>query len=146
MEANEGAADIVVEMDTGYVQRVAPTPMFVGGDDGELEGRDEGFPDMDSHDWWKQLTQHILDVENAKDPVTIDATVRTILENALDESCGDNYWVRVTSMRTLAVSLGLTVTKAKRRRVHVMELLAMKYEFGPDHGREEEFDIEQANV
>ena len=122
-----------MEISTGYVQQVTPTPMFAGGDTGELEGRDDSFPDMDSQDWWKQLTQHILDVENAKDPVTIDESVRTMLENSLDESRGDNYWLRVTSMRTLAVSLGITVPKAKRRRVHVMELLAMKYEFGPNH-------------
>jgi hypothetical protein len=137
IEANEGAADIVVEIDTRYVQRVAPTPMFVGGDDGELEGRDEGFPDMDSQDWWKQLTQHILDVENAKDPVTIDDTVRTMLENALDESRGDHYWLSVRSLIAMSRCLGLAIPVRRRRRVNVIELLAIKYEFGPNHEQQE---------
>ena len=145
IEANEGAADIVVEMDTGYVQRVAPTPMFVGGDDGELEGRDEGFPDMDSHDWWKELTQHILDVENAKDPVTIDDIVRSMLENALDESRADNYWVSVRSLITMARSLDITLTHRRRRRVDVIDLLAIKYDFGPHH-EEQQSDGELAEV
>jgi hypothetical protein len=91
---------------------------------------------MDSQDWWRQLTQHILDVENAKDSITIDDTVRTILENALDDSRGDNYWVRVTSLITVARSLGLTFTHRRRRRVDIIELLALKYEFGPNHEQE----------
>jgi hypothetical protein len=119
--------------------------MFRGGDDGELEGRDENFPEMDSQEWWHQLTQHILDVENAKDPVTIGDIVRGMLENALDDTTGDNYWVRVTSMRTVASSLGLTVTNRRRRRVDVIEMLAMKYEFGPDHEQQDP-DDEQVDV
>jgi hypothetical protein len=119
--------------------------MFVGGDDGELEGRDEGFPDMDSQDWWKQLTQHILDVENAKDPVTMSNNVRVMLENALNEASGENYWVRVTSLITVARSLGLTFTHRRRRRADVIEQLAMTYEFGPQHeqtaSEEEEVDV-----
>eukprot|EP00978_Attheya_sp_CCMP212_P015768 scaffold40807_cov52-Attheya_sp.AAC.1 len=135
IEANEGAADVAMEIDTEYVQQVAPTPMFRGGDDGEL----------DSQEWWRQLTQHILDVENAKDPVTIGDIVRVTLENALDDTSGDNYWVRVTSMRTVASSLGLTVTNRRRRRVDVIEMLAMKYEFGPDH-EQQDSDGEQVDV
>jgi hypothetical protein len=119
--------------------------MFAGGDTGELEGRDEGFPDMDSQEWWKQLTQHILDVENAKDPVTIEDTVRVLLENALDETRGDNYWVRVTSLVTVTRSLGLTISHRRRRRVDIIDLLAMKYEFGPHH-QQQDSDGDEVDV
>jgi hypothetical protein len=137
LEATEGAADIAMEIDTQYVQQVAPRPMFRGGDAGELEGGDDNFPEMDSQEWWRQLTQRILDVENAKDPVTIGGIVRAMLENALDETRGDNYWVSVRSLIRVAGLLGVTVTRRRRRRVDVIELLALKYEFGPNHVHEE---------
>jgi hypothetical protein len=146
MDANEGASDIVMEISTEYVQQVAPTPMFAGGDTGELEGRDEGFPDMDSQEWWKQLTQHILDVENAKDPVTMSDNVRAMLENALDDTHADNYWVSVRSLLKMARSLDITLAHRKRRRVDIIEKLAIKYEFGPQHHHEEESDGELADV
>jgi hypothetical protein len=146
MDANEGASDIVMEISTEYVQQVAPTPMFAGGDTGELEGRDEGFPDMDSQEWWKQLTQHILDVENAKDPVTMSDNVRAMLENALDDTHADNYWVSVRSLLKMARSLDITLAHRKRRRVDIIEKLAIKYEFGPQHHQEEESDGELADV
>jgi hypothetical protein len=145
IEANERAADIAMELDTQYVQQVAPRPMFRGGDNGELEGGDDNFPEMDSQEWWRQLTQRILDVENAKDPVIIGDIVRVTLENALDETRGDNYWVSVRSLIQMSRSLGLSFTHRRRRRVDVIDLIARKYEFGPNN-EQQESDGNQVDV